>query len=283
MSKFFDETQKARQWAPQVSQTKHLDVVSVLDAIKQNETVATNVAEADPAARVEMEAEKPIRGPIKFLQGDNPLPSAAVEAFGSLRTRVMNLKASKGIRSLMLTSSVPSEGKTLTSLNLAVSCAKLHDLRILLVDGDLRSRGLTRLLRIPEVPGLSDFLGGKITAEQTVLPTELENVFVLGAGSLDAQPSELFASPRWPEYVAWASQSYDIVIVDAPPIHLLSDAELISAGCDGVLFVVRALTTPRELTHKCAGRLDKRKLIGIVFNGLPSSRDGDYRYYGTAS
>jgi capsular exopolysaccharide synthesis family protein len=283
MSKFFDETQKARQWAPQVPDNGRLDVVSVIDAIKQSETAATTVAEAELEARREVETEKPAKAPVLILQTEIPVTATAVEAFGSLRTRVMKLQASKGIRSVMLTSSLPSEGKTSTSLNLAVSCAKLHNLRILLVDGDLRSRGLTRLLKVPEGPGLADFLVGKATADQTVLPTEHGNLFVVGAGALHGQPAELFASPRWPEYIAWTSQSYGIVIVDAPPIHSLSDAELISAGCDGVLVVVRALATPREIAQKCVSRLDKRKLIGIVFNGLPSRPDTGYGYYGTSS
>jgi receptor protein-tyrosine kinase len=283
MSKFFDDTQKARQWAPPVLENGRLDVVSVIDAIKQGETVMPDVVEANPAVKPEVEPESQVKALIQTHQSDAPLPAAAVEAYGSLRTRVMKLQASKGIRSVMLTSSVPSEGKTSTSLNLAVSCARLNNLRILLVDGDLRSRGLTRLLKIAEGPGLSDFLGGKVAADNTVLPTEHENLFVVGAGSLNGQPSELFASPRWPEYIARASQSYGIVIVDAPPIHSLSDAELISAGCDGVLVVVRALSTPRDISQKCVSRLDKRKLIGIVFNGLPSSRDSDYGYYGTPS
>jgi capsular exopolysaccharide synthesis family protein len=282
MSKFFDETQKARQWAPQVPENGRLDVVSVIDAIKQSETLP-NVAEAGSAASLEIEAQKPNQGPVLTLQSHVPLSAPAVEAYGSLRTRIMKLQASKGIRSLMLTSSVPSEGKTMTSLNLALSCAKLHNLRVLLVDADLRSRGLTRLLKIPVAPGLSDFLGGDVTADQNVLPTELENLFVLGAGSLNGQPSELFASSRWPEFIAWASQSYGIVIVDAPPIHSLSDAELISAGCDGVLMVVRALSTPRDMAQKCVSRLDKRKLVGIVFNGVPSSPDSDYGYYGVSN
>lgn len=283
MSKFFDETQKARQWASQVPENGRLDVVSVIDAIKQSETAAATAAEAEPEARREVETGKSAKASVLLLQTDKPLPAAAVEAYGTLRTRVMKLQASKGIRSLMLTSSLPAEGKTSTSLNLAVSCAKLHNLRILLVDGDLRSRGLTRLLKIPEGPGLADFLGGKVMADQTVLPTEHENLFVVGAGALHGQPAELFASPRWPEYIAYASQSYGIVIVDSPPIHLLSDAELISAGCDGVLVVVRALATPREIAQKCVSRLDKRKLIGMVFNGLPSRPDNDYGYYGTSS
>jgi len=297
MSKFFDATQKARQWAPQVPENGRLDVVSVIDAIKQsgpisvtgnafNEAatvIATDKAEAPPAPKLEIEEEKPSRRLIKIRpSSDTPLPASAVEAYGSLRTRVLKLQASRGIRSLMLTSSVPSEGKTLTSLNLAVSCAKLHNLRILLVDGDLRSRGLTRLLKIPDGPGLSDNLGGKSTSDETILPTEVENLFVLGAGTLNGQPSELFASPRWPEFIAWASQSYGIVIVDAPPIHSLSDAELISAGCDGALIVVRALSTSREIAQKCVNRLDKRKLLGIVFNGRPSNPENDYDYYGVS-
>ncbi|HEY2547614.1 MAG TPA: CpsD/CapB family tyrosine-protein kinase [Candidatus Acidoferrum sp.] len=297
MSKFFDETQKAHKWAPQVAEAGRVDVVSVIDAIKQDDNVVPpplvpqfepQLLQNAPAVEVPVVevpvavTEKPVRGPIKISQSEKNLPQPVVEAYGSLRARVMKLQASKGIRSLMLTSSVPAEGKTLTSLNLAVSCAKLHNLRILLVDGDLRSRGLTRLLSMPEGPGLSDFLGRKATAEKTVLPTEFDNLFVLGAGSLNGQPSELFASPLWSEFISWAGQSYGIVIVDAPPIHGLSDAELISSGCDGVLMVVRALSTSRELAQKCVNRLDKRKLIGTVFNGLPSSPDIGYGYYGNA-
>jgi succinoglycan biosynthesis transport protein ExoP len=279
MSKFFDDTQKAQQWAPQVRENGRLDVVSVIDAIKQSEATPA----AEPETELEVQAEKPVRALIKTSYTDIPLPPAAVEAYGSLRARVMKLQGAKGIRSLMLTSSVASEGKTLTSLNLAVSCSKLRNLRILLVDADLRSRGLSRLLKIPEGPGLSDYLGGKVSGDKAVLPTEQENLFVLGAGALHGQPSELFASQLWGEFIAWASQSYGIVIVDAPPIQSLSDAELISAGCDGVLMVVRALSTPREVAQKCVSRIDKRKLLGIVFNGLPSSPENSYGYYGVSN
>jgi capsular exopolysaccharide synthesis family protein len=212
---------------------------------------------------------------------DNPLADPAVEAYRTLRTRVMRLQASKGIRSIMLTSAVPSEGKTVTSLNLAYSCAQLHNVRILLVDGDLRSRGLTRLLGIPEGIGLSDVLSGKSSIDEARLPTEHSNLVVVGAGSTNGQPAELFASPRWSEFIVWANQSFDVIIVDAPPIYSLADAELIGAGCDGALMVVRALSTPRVMAEKCAGRLDKKKLMGIVFNGLPSSPENHYSYYGT--
>jgi capsular exopolysaccharide synthesis family protein len=282
MSKFFDDTQKAVQWAPPISEGKNLDVVSVLNAIKQDPAVA-EIIESTPEESQELKADTVVTVQTKTLLDDNPMPARAVEAYGSLRTRVMKLQASKSIRSIMLTSSVPAEGKTLTSLNLAFSCSKLHNLRVLLVDGDLRSKGLSRLLRISDKPGLSELLGGIVKAEKTVLPTEHENLAVIGSGLLHGQPTELFARPLWSEFIGWASQNYGIVIVDAPPIHSFSDAELISAGCDGILVVVRALSTPREIAQKCVGRMDKRKLVGIVFNGLPGSQETDYAYYGTSN
>jgi capsular exopolysaccharide synthesis family protein len=281
MSKFFDETQKARQWVVKGVEPVQLDVVSVIDAIKQNEL--EDIGPATPALPSirQVQVDKVINNPITVSKIDSL--SAVSEAYGTLRTRVMRLQASKGIRSIMLTSAVPGEGKTVTALNLALSCAKLHEQRILLVDGDLRSRGLTRLIAMPEGVGLSDVLSEKSSIDEAVLATEHENLFVVGSGSPCSQPAELFASTRWSEFIAWSNQSFDVIIVDAPPVHSLTDAELISAGCDGVLLVVRALSTPREMARKSAGRLDKKKLIGIVFNGLPNSRENRYSYYGVSS
>ena len=283
MSKFFDETQKARQRVVKGVEPVQLDVVSVMDAIKQNEV--EDIGPGTPALpnSRQVQVDKVSSNSIIVSKNDT-LPTEPVsEAYGTLRTRVMRLQASKGIRSIMLTSAVPAEGKTVTALNLALSCAKLREQRILLVDGDLRSRGLTRLLSIPEGAGLSDVLSEKSTIDEAVLATEHANLFVVGSGSSCNQPAELFASPRWSEFIAWGNQSFDVIIVDGPPIHSLTDAELISAGCDGVLLVVRALSTPREMVQKCSSRLDKRKLIGIVFNGLPSSRENRYSYYGVPS
>jgi capsular exopolysaccharide synthesis family protein len=284
MSKFFEATQKAQQFATPAQESRRVDVVSVIDAIKLSEAADTEalVLRVGETETGTPEVAKPTRGPIATQVGPSPLPPSASEAYRSLRTRVMKLQGARGVRSLMLTSSLPAEGKTLTSLNLSVSCAKLHDMRVLLVDADLRSRGLTRLLKISDGPGLSDVLAGKSNAENAILPTDDEDLFVLGAGSENVQPSELFANALWPQFVASASQAYGMVIIDAPPIHSISDAELISAGCDGILIVVRALVTPRELAQKCIGRLDKRKLMGIVFNGTPSGAENDYGYYGTA-
>jgi capsular exopolysaccharide synthesis family protein len=280
MSKFFNETQKARQRATNPADPLRLDVVSVMDAIKQHEVEVTGPLEVSSPTGRQIRVDKTVNGLITGGNNDSSHTDRAVEAYRTLRTRVMRLQASKDIRSIMVTSALPSEGKTVTSLNLAHSCAQLHGVRILLVDGDLRSRGLTRLLGISEGVGLSDVLSGKSLRDEVLLSTEHINLTVVGAGSSSGQPPELFASPRWSEFIAWANQSFDVIIVDAPPIQSLADAELIGAGCDGALVVVRALSTPRVLAEKCTGRLDKKKLMGIVFNGRPSGPENHYGYYG---
>jgi succinoglycan biosynthesis transport protein ExoP len=283
MSKFFNEVQKAQPRTTRAPDPAQLDVVSVIDAIKQSGAVDTAAVETCPQDEPLVQAEKASPGAITVSKKDGNSPSApAVEAYRSLRTRVMRLQASKRIASIMLTSSIASEGKTMTALNLALSCAQLADLRILLVDADLRSRGLTRLLEVPGGPGLSDVLLEKSSVEEVVLATEHENLSVIGAGSSSSNPAELFASTRWPEFIEWGKKSFNIILIDAPPIHSLADAELIGAACDGALIIVKAFSTPREMTQKCAARLDKKKLMGIVFNGLPSTgADDRYSYFGT--
>jgi capsular exopolysaccharide synthesis family protein len=281
MSKFLNDMQKAQPWVAQVPDPAPLDVVSVIDAIKQSGALDTTVVETCSPNDLQVRVDKTVNAVVTGRKRDGNSPAApAVEAYRALRTRVMRLQSSKGIRSIMLTSSVPAEGKTVTALNLALSSAQLGDLRILLVDADLRSRGLTRLLEIPGGPGLSDVLSGKSPVEEAILTTEHDNLSVIGAGSSSSNPAELFASARWSEFIRWGKESFDMILVDAPPILSLADAELIGAACDGALIVVKAFSTPREMAQKCALRLDKKRLMGIVFNGLPSTKDyHSYNYY----
>jgi protein-tyrosine kinase len=280
MSKFFDETQKTQQSAIRIVGPVPLNIGSLLDAIRQNEPVAT-VDQLVPGVpnRRKIDVAKASAYAATSLKNDDPSVAPAIEAYRALRTRVMKMQASSRIHSIIVTSSIPNEGKTVTALNLALSCARLHDIRLLLVDGDLRCRGLTQLLGISEATGLSDILSGKSSVGESIHATEHKNLFVVGAGSSSSQPAELFAGPRWLEFIGWVNQSFDIALVDAPPIFSFADAELISAGCDGVLMVVKAFATPREMAQKCASRLPKKKFLGIVFNGVPDGPDSSYSYY----
>ena len=123
---------------------------------------------------------------------------------------------------------------------------------MLLIDGDMRTRGLTRLLGSPEGPGLSDVLSGQNEPQDAILATDSPNLYVMSSGSPSSPSAELLASARWQELISWCNETFKMTLVDAPPALSLTDVELIAGACDGVLMVVRALQTRRDLLEKCA-------------------------------
>jgi tyrosine-protein kinase Etk/Wzc len=282
MSKYYDETLKAQEQKPRASESSPVDVVSLVDAIKHATPATANAVsnaakDLHPSGR-QMPVLRVGNSLIALSTNDTPRAAFFREAYQSLRTRILRIHET-GVRVFMLTSSVMLEGKTLTALNLALVCSQLRDHRVLLVDGDLRSRGLTCLLQIDRQIGLSDLLSGRSSAAQTVLGTDQANLQILGAGTPCWQTADLFASFRWTEFMAWAKDRFSIVLIDAPPMHKLADAELMSAACDGALFVVRASSTSRELALACASRLDKNKFFGVILNGVSDGEGSNYEYY----
>jgi capsular exopolysaccharide synthesis family protein len=276
MSKFFNQTVKACEAAPA---DQGFTIAGLQEEVAVELRVAAEVAEIAPVLPVIEEAPKvEIPGsrllPERFA-GSNTLKSAE-ESYRALRTRLMRLTSARDLRSVVITSSVPGEGKTLTSLNLALCCSQLHDMRVLLVDGDIRTSGLTRNLGFSSHVGLADVLSGKSTAEATVLETNHPNFYVCGSGSSSVPAPELYAGQSWPEFMAWCKESFNLVILDSPPIMTMADVELMTAACDGVLMVVRARHTSRDELQKSAGRIDGKKLLGIVYNAADSARHNYY-------
>lgn len=276
MSKYFEETLRSRS------------VALVPEGTKTAEKPATEEAPRDAAPDLSgprLKDCKKIRIPAESLlnekfKGSKSLQPAE-ESYRGLRTRLLRMHVEKGIRSIVITSAVPGEGKTHTSLNLAQYCAQLHDMRVLLIDADVRSQGLSRSMGSPSGNGISNVLAGECSAEDAVLGTENPNLFVISAGSSTVAPAELFASKQWQQFISWATESFKLVLVDTPPLLNLADVELITAACDGVLMVVRALHTKRDILQKCAGQIDSKKLLGLVYNGADDSafRKYSYHYY----
>ena len=215
---------------------------------------------------------------VPVLFGQEELFSAAADCYRSLRTKLLRLMTAQGLRSLVVSSPNPTEGKTLSTFNLGLTFAKLKGQKILLVDSDLRTGGLTTLLGARGEPGLSDVLTGEVSAESAVLATSVENLYVVTAGLSSGRSAEAFSSEHWKQFMNWASQHFGIVLVDAPPILAMADYELIAAACSGTLLVVRALKTSRESLGKAVKQIDAKKLIGTVFNEAGSQ--APYPYYG---
>jgi capsular exopolysaccharide synthesis family protein len=204
---------------------------------------------------------------------------AAAESYRALRAHVLRLKTSQGLRSVQLTSATAGEGKTMTALNLAAFCAQLREMSVLLLDADLRSQGLTRILKLPPSPGLAEVLSGQTEPEKAIVATDVTNLYVLPSGQSSVAPPELFADHRWQEFMTLCNDRFKLIIVDSPPVLGLSDSEAISASCDGILMVVRAQSVERDLLKKVALQLDAKKLLGLVYNAAEQRKKGSY-YYG---
>ena len=195
------------------------------------------------------------------------------ESYRVLRTRLLRLQSERGLRSVVVTSSTKGEGKSAVSLNLAFSCAQLPEMKVLLIDSDIRSCGLSRLLNTPAGPGLPGVLLQESEPAEAILATDLPNLHFLPSNSTSIPPAELLASRRWSELIASCAETFSLVIVDAPPILNLTDADLIAAPCDGVLLVVRSQETRTDFLQRAASQVDSRKLVGVILNGAEGDRD----------
>jgi len=205
------------------------------------------------------------------------------ECYRGLRTRLMRLQATTGRRSIVVTSASEGDGKTLTTANLALCYAQLPKTQVLLIDADLRNRGLSVLSDETNGVGLAEVLAGQATLAEAVVGTDIPRLYVVPAGQSSASPPELFAGTLWKQLLATCAASFTVILVDSPPIIPLPDFELISAACDGCLMVVRALRTSRELLQTASRHLDAAKLQGVVFNGTDTVDGyGSYRRYLTS-
>jgi capsular exopolysaccharide synthesis family protein len=177
------------------------------------------------------------------------------------------------LRSLMVTSAVAGEGKSTLALGLAISAARLHQ-RVLLIDADLRNPTLHEKLNLPNDYGLSTLLSSDAPLPiQTSLHASSAYIDVITSGPISADPANLLSSPRMGELMAEFEQSYDLVLVDAPPVLGLVDSILTASYCRGVVLVARmGQITKTELTQATA-MLSKLNLIGVVANGDNSSQN----------
>jgi capsular exopolysaccharide synthesis family protein len=269
MSKFFNETLKIRNSAAQEAVSKQADFQELVGTAfsPSAATVSSGGGWLDECRKI----ENPLTDLLKAQFKGSDSVESVLESYRALRTRLLRISSQEGLKSVVITSASQGEGKTFTSLNLASCCARLHEMRVLLIDGDIRSRGLSRRLESLSGPGLSEVLAGKCDPEDAILATDIPNLYVLTAGSPTIPAAELFAGPGWQELIEWSNQSFKLVLVDSPPVLNLADVELMTVACDGVLMVVRAQQTKRDVLQKTTSQLDPKKLLGVVYNAAESS------------
>lgn len=206
---------------------------------------------------------------------------AVQEAYKSLRTNVRFFLRSNGCKRISITSAGAGEGKSITLLNLAISMAE-DGQKVLLIDADMRRPAVARLLVEKTAPGLSNVLAGLNDIQEAIRKDVYPNLDVLFSGDVPPNPSELLGSDRMQELIDSMSKVYDYILVDTPPINLVSDASIVTNLLDGVLLLVRQGRTRKESVKRAVANLELTgiKPLGFVLNGVDLNHAGNYGYYG---
>ena len=209
--------------------------------------------------------------------------SGVAEAYRTLRTNIEFSAVDKPIQTLLVTSAVPGEGKTVTAANLAVVFAQAGR-RVLLVDADLRKPGVHIIFDLPNAHGLTTLLrGADVSLDSVVQATEQENLRILTTGPLPPNPAELAGSKRMRTVVDLLTGSEDLVIFDSPPLQAVTDAAILGSFLDATVFVIDAQRSKRRVIRPAREALAKAgaNVLGAVLNRVPASGDSERSpYYG---
>jgi capsular exopolysaccharide synthesis family protein len=205
--------------------------------------------------------------------------SHGAEQFRTLRSRLYQLRGTQPLQTLLITSSLPAEGKTFLANNLAQAFTRKQDCRVLLIDADLRRSRLHVPLGAPVAPGLTDYLRGVSGETSVIQHGQKGNLCLISGGNQVADPSELLSSGRLRILIERMKQVFDWIIVDSPPCLPVADSSGLADLCDGVLLVVRAGSTPAEVAQKTCKEMQTKNLIGVVLNAVEKKHSSS-NYYG---
>jgi capsular exopolysaccharide synthesis family protein len=204
----------------------------------------------------------------------------AIEQFRSLRSRIYEARDIRPIKTILVSSGLPQEGKSFISTNLALSLARHKNSKVLLIDGDMRRYTVHEMLGTVSHPGLADYLAGKSTAEEIMQRAEetgdsnspgrtvLQNLTFIPGGNGGDKAADLSGSARFGELLKTVAPYFDWVIVDSSPVLPVSDAVNLARSCDGVLLVARSGVTKYPVAQRAASELRASNILGFVLNAV---------------
>lgn len=215
-----------------------------------------------------------------------------VEQFRSLRSRIYQARYEAPVKTILISSGMPSEGKSFIAANLAMNLARNTVNNILLIDGDLRRPTLHKLLGAPSGPGLSEFLQGRaelkdiLQKDSTPKPVEgsaigsIANLTFIPAGKCGDISSELVANRRVDKLIEAVAPYFDWILIDSPPVLAVTDAVELAHAADAVLLIARGGRTPYDIAQRTQTTFSKSRILGFVLNDIKDApRNESYYYY----
>lgn len=218
---------------------------------------------------------------LAYVTDAQPAAVALLESSRIVRSNLMLAAAEAPLRSVLITSADPAEGKSLCAFNIATVMA-FDGKRVILIDCDLRRPTQHRLGNVPLEPGFSNVLSGEATLDEALIPTSVANLTILPAGTLPSNPPELLGSPAGRSLIEGLKDRCDIVIIDSPPVLSLTDAQVLSSLADGVVLVVAADSTPKPHVLRAQAMLRHigGRLLGVILNKVqPHQNSHDQDVY----
>jgi capsular exopolysaccharide synthesis family protein len=219
----------------------------------------------------------------------------SIEQFRSLRSQIYEFCDQTPLKTILISSGMPAEGKTFVAANLAMSLARNSDNNILLIDADLRGPSIHSILGAPNTPGLAEYLAGEAEVGQILQRNRnssvvgadpanpISNLTFIPAGEGGDNASELAANHRFEELIATLYPHFDWIVIDTPPVLVFADAVDLARAADAILLVARGASTPYDVAQRAQAAFSNSRILGFVLNGVknaPRNRSYYYHYYG---
>ena len=268
---------------PIVGSVPKIQAVSVPAALPAPKDDGENLPDKSPGKSRKLSKE--YRKRVEVLQGrlinNISAKSPVAESYRSLWTNIQFADLDKPVKTILVTSPSPKEGKSLTTANLALTMAQA-DVKVLVIDADLRRPTVHRLFGCEKTPGLSELLtGDPKDIKEYVKNTYTDNLYVLPAGESPPNPVGILGSEKMKQLVEEASNQFDVVLFDSPPVIAMADASILATGLDLTLLVLQAGSTKRHVAMQAKELLQRLRIniFGVVLNGVDYSKRYGYYYY----
>lgn len=207
--------------------------------------------------------------------------STITESYRSVRTSILfAYPEDKPLKTILVTSSIPGEGKTFAACNLAIVFAQMNE-RVLLIDIDMRRPKVYKSFHADQKNGMSDFLAGTIDLEKIIKPTEIRNLSLITSGTIPPNPSELLSSAKIRTFFEQIKTRYDRIIVDSPPVLNVADTSILANIADGIILVIKGASTRLEGVNRAKDKIlqSKGRIIGAIVNNIMPEKEDRYYYY----